>query len=236
MPRDPKKINSYAIIDFETGGLDRKDQLHAKKYPVTEFGGLAINGVTLEKIIQYDNLVKPYDNDLLYDKEAARITGITKELCEWEGVPLKELVEDLCTFFKEANLHNSRTALPICLSHNWPFDGPFLQDLFRRANVDLSKYVRGFKDCYGNFMPHGICSIDLAKECWGDVTDTDTKYDLTACCSRAGIEVADGHRAMNDVLPLTDLVRYFFTRSRSGSSEVKVVDGVATSHRATFEW
>jgi DNA polymerase III alpha subunit (gram-positive type) len=71
--------------------------------------------------------------------------------------------------------------------------------------------------------------------CWAEITETTTKYNLAACCERAGIEMIDGHRAMNDVMPTTDLLRYFITRLRS-NSEVTVNDGVAIAHRQTFEW
>lgn len=234
--RAPQKINSFVVVDFETGGLDRKDGLHSQKVAVTEFAGLAINGVTLADILRYDDLVKPYDNGLIYDPEAARATGITKEMCVKDGIPLKDLVDNVCTLFNEANVHNSKIARPILVAHNWDFDRQFLMDIFKRAKVDLSKFVAGAKDAFGNFIPKGFCTIDLAKKCWGEVTDTDTKYNLQACCVKAGVDFIDGHRAMNDVNSTADLFKYFATRLRSGSSEVKVESGQISVHRQNFEW
>jgi DNA polymerase III epsilon subunit-like protein len=236
MARDPKKINSYVVIDFETSGLDKKDGLHSQKYAVTEFAGMALHGVTLEEILRYDNMVKPYDAGLIYDSEAAKFTGISKEMCEKDGVPLKQLVEEISTLFDEANLHNSKTAKPILVAHNWDFDKGFLQDIFRRAKVDLGKFVDGDKDAYGNFVPHGIDTMDLAKACWAEVTDTTTKFKLPHCCERAAIDLIDGHHAINDVIPTADLFRYFLTRLRSGSNEVTVQSGNVSVHRQTFEW
>jgi DNA polymerase III epsilon subunit-like protein len=236
MARDPKKINSYVIIDFETGGLDKKEGLHAQKYPITEFAGIAINGLTLEEILRYENMVKPYDVGLIYDPEAAKFTGITKEMCEKDGVPLKQMVDDMCQLFTEANLYNTKTAKPIIIAHNWDFDKGFLQDAFRRCKVDLGKYVDGDKDAYGNFIPHGIDTIDLAKACWAEVTDTSTKFKLPNCCERAGVDHVDGHHAINDVIPTVDLLRFFITRLRSGSNEVTVQGGNVSVHRQTFEW
>jgi DNA polymerase III epsilon subunit-like protein len=237
MARDPKKINSYVVIDFETSGLDKKDGLHAQKYAVTEFAGIAINGVTLEEILRYDHMVKPYDSGLIYDPEAAKFTGITKEMCEKDGVPLKQVVEEISMLLKEANLYNTKTAKPILVAHNWDFDRGFLQDIFRRAKVDLSVFVDGDKDAYGNFIPHGIDTMDLAKACWAEVTDTATKFRLVNCCERAAIDVIDGHHAMNDVIPTTDLLRYFLTRLRYGSNDTVVVQGGNVSvHRQLFEW
>lgn len=236
MPRDPKKINSYVLIDFETSGIDKKDGLHAQKYAVTEFAGMALNGVTLEEILRYDNKVKPYDITHIYDPEAAQFTGITKEMCEESGVPIGQLVEDVSQLFKEANLHNSRTAKPILVAHNWDFDKGFLQDIFRRAKVDLATLVDGDKDSLGNFIPHGLDTMDLAKACWAEVTDTTTKFRLTQCCERAGIDVIDGHHAINDVIATADLLKFFLTRLRSGSSEVVVQSGTVSVHRQVFEW
>lgn len=236
MARDPKKINSFVIIDFETGGMDKKDGLHSQKYPVTEFAGLAMDGVTLEEIVRYENMVKPYDAGLIYDPEAATKTGINKELCEKEGIPLKQLVGDICQLCTEANKYNAKYIKPILVAHNWDFDKTFFQDIFRRCKVDMSKYIDGALDAWGNFQPHGIDTMDLAKKCWAEITDTDTKYTLRACCERAGIDHVDAHHAINDVVPTTDLLRYFITRLRSGSSEVEIQGGNISVHRQTFEW
>lgn len=236
MPRAPQKINSYVLIDFETGGLDKKNRLHSQNYPVTEVAVLAINGVTLEEIVKYDNLVKPYDTKLVYDPEVARITGITKEMCISQGIPLSQIVKDLCTVFEEANLYNSKTARPILVAHNWNFDRQFLQDIFRRAGVDLSKYVAGDLDHYGNFIPDGLDTIMFCKMLQAEITDTDTKFKLQSCCEMAGVDYVDGHRAMNDVIPMTDLFRYLVVRLRSGTSQVTVQDGKVSVHRKVFEW
>lgn len=235
MAKSPQKINSFIVIDFETGGADR-DGKHALKYPVTEVAALAINGSTLQDIVRYDNLIQPYDDKLIYDPQAAVVTGIDKQLCIKEGVPLRQVVTDLVQLMSEANVHNSKTARPIFVAHNWGFDRQFLTDIFRRASIDISKLVDGDYDHHGNFIPAGIDTIDLAKQCWADVTDNTTKFKLGACCVRAGIDYLDGHRAMNDVIPTADLFRYFMTRLRSGSTEVTVSQGNISVHRQSYEW
>lgn len=236
MPRDPKKINSYVVVDVETGGLDNKEGLHAQKYPITELAVMALDGVTLQEIVKYDNLVKPYDNNLIYDPIAAQLTGISRALCEKDGIGLRNLVQDICLVLEEANVHKTKTAKPVFVAHNWPFELNFITDIFKRADIDLSKYVAGGKDAHGNFIPFGIDTIYLAKQCWAEITDNTTKFKLGDCCLRAGVDYVDGHRAMNDVIPTADLLRYFLTRLRSGSSEVKIHNGQATVHRQKFQW
>jgi DNA polymerase III epsilon subunit-like protein len=238
MPRDPKKINSYILFDFETGGLDKKNNLHSQNYPVTEFAAIAINGTTLEEILRYDDLVKPYDPKLIYDPIAANLTGITREMCEEKGITLRTLVENICQLCAEANIYNSKTARPILVAHNGDFDRQFWQDIFKRADVDFSKYIDTEKDAFGNIVPHIIDTVDLAKACWAEITDNTTKFKLSNCCERAGVTLADGHRAMNDVEAMADLFRYFLARLRSGDgSQVSIDEGNKISiHRKSFEW
>lgn len=236
MPRDPKKIRSLLVIDVETGGLDKKDRHHAQLFPVTEFAGVGLDGISLEEIpYSYDNYVHPYDAALIYSEEASTVTGITRALCEEKGIPLRDLVNDIVTLITTANLHNSKSARPILVGHNVQFDINFLVDIFRRAEVDLSNLLAGERDASGNWYPHFIDTITLAQQCWGEITDTDTKFNLGACCRKAGIDHIDAHRAMNDVVATADLLRYFVARLRSGES-VTMNNGQATVHRQKFEW
>lgn len=230
MAKEPRKINPLIVIDFETGGLSNLEN------PVTEVGALLMNGATLESIVSYDNLIKPYDDKLIYDPRAAKVTGITKELCQREGVPLKQVVNDLVTLIQEGQSYSRKTAKPLFVAHNWPFDRGFLMNIFARAKVDLSKLVDGGIDHTGTFIPSAFDTEDMAKQCWADMCEITTKFRLGVCCQRAGIDYIDGHRAMSDVIPTADLFRYFSTRLRSGSNEVTVSHGNISVHRQTFEW
>lgn len=236
MPRAPQKINNLIIFDWETSGIDKKEGKHSQKYAVTEFAGIGFDTVSCGEIIRYDNLVKPYDDKLIYDPGTVAINGITKEMCIEQGVDLKVLVNDIVELAKKTNIHNSKTARPTLVAHNGLFDRMFIQDVFERCNVDMSKYIDGDLDSHGRFVPSIIDTIDLCKWLWGDITDTDTKFKLGACLQKAGIDISDSHRAINDVIALTDLVAYIITRLRSGSSEVSVTGGVVSVHRQNFEW
>lgn len=232
MPREPKKINSYVLVDFETGGL------FVDKNPIMSMALVAIDGTTLEEIVKYDNLVKPYDDKLVYEPAAMNINGLSKMKCMKEGVSLKELVDDACTVFKEANIYNTKTAKPKLIAHHWPFDRKFLQDIFRRCGIDLGIYVAGDKDAFGNFIPDGLDTIDWAKALHAPLTENTTSFKLGSCLQRSGIDFSgDAHTALGDTLSLTDMWRFFVTRLRSGSSEVTVSEGRAViNHRNNFEW
>jgi len=236
MPRDPKKIPSLIIYDWETSGLDKKDNMHCKRVAVTEFAAVVLNGSTLEEILKYENVIAPYDSSLIYQQEAANLTGLTKERCQREGITLKQLAADLEILFEEANIHKSKIYKPLLIAHNSSFDTQFLQEIADRTKLDLSKYIQGYKDPRGFFVPKHIDSIDLAKMMWREQCDTDTKFNLEACITKAGLEISDSHRALQDCIALADFVRYVLTRMSSGSSEVTIVEGKATAHRATFQW
>lgn len=229
MALTPQKINNFIVIDFETGGLD------CRKNPVMEFAAIAVDGVTLDDIVRYEDYISPYDDELIYSPDAAKVTGITRELCEQKGIPLDQFISDLMELCKGANTRNTKTARPFFVAHNWPFDRGFLQDIMRRSGEDWSKLVDGDFDCYGNFIPHGIDSQDIAKFLWAPITETTTRFKLSDCCGMAGIEHVDAHRAMSDVEPLADLMRYFISRLRS-SGGVVVDKGQVSTNRKTFEW
>lgn len=217
-------------LDFETSGLS------ATKNAVMSFAAVAINGTTLEEIVKYDNLVKSYDSNLVYEPRAMEVNGLTKEKCDKEGITLRELVTDICTIFTEANIYNTKTSKPLIVAHNADFDKNFLVDIFKRAKVDMSPYVQGTVDVYGNFQPHVIDTIVWNKAMTAEITDNDTKFNLESCCQRAGVSLESAHNALNDTLALTDLLRYMITRLRSGSSEVTISEGKASVHRQSFEW
>lgn len=235
--KDYKMISNIVVFDFETGGLN------CKKNPVTEFAGLVIDTVTLEPIAAYDNLVKPYDASLEYQPQAMQITGLTKEKCEKDGVPLKQLVDDICKLFMKANEGRGKFFKCYLVAHNSPFDIPFLLDIFDRCGVDLSKYVHGYTDPWGRFQPYSDDTVIECKKIEAPDTESTWNFKLNSVCQRAGINLNDAHRAANDVAALGDLVIHNIKRSRSIASGVAVTENVAgteqqevAGHRANFEW
>jgi DNA polymerase III epsilon subunit-like protein len=231
MPRDPKKINSYLVHDFETGGLP------VDTSPIMSFAAVLVDGVTLDNVVKYDNLVKPYDEKLTYSPQAMAVNGLTVERCREEGVTLRQLVEDICALAEEANAGKGKGAKCILVGHNaGTFDGHFMTNIFDRCGVDMSKYFHGSKDSKGVFHPRIIDTIELNKAMIGHITDTDTNFKLQSCCIRAGIDLTNAHTALDDTIATADLLKYCLVRLRSGSSEVTMTEGKAAAHRQNFEW
>lgn len=222
-----KKINCYAVIDWETGGLS------SLKNPVCEFAGLGINGITLEEILRYDNVVKPYDKSLLYEDGAMRVHGLTAEVCERDGVPLRQLVDDICAFAMECNVFKSKIAPPIIVGHNVVFDIPFLENVFKRANVDISQFFATYENHKGERVLHYIDTMLLTKGADAH-RDDKLKYSLEESTRRHGGDLVDSHRAMNDVIATAGLFRSFWAKLRSDGGMVQASDG-SGAVRKTFE-
>jgi DNA polymerase III alpha subunit (gram-positive type) len=196
------KVTPYIICDFETGGLDMS------VCGLAELAAVAIKGDTLEKIDEIEALFAPHkilnNNKWIeaqYTEGAAKVTGLTKEKLSKEGEDIDEFVKErLIPFLEKANVYNSKTGYkPVIVAHNAQYEVKCWQNM-AAGRFDLSKYFHGQEDFYGNFAPHYIDTLDLAKLLWAPNT-RQTAYKLGDIMERAGIPLIDGHRAMNDVRP-----------------------------------
>lgn len=236
-------------MDFETGGVDKKNQHHSKLYPVTEFAAIAIRGDDLSEIFRYDNYIKPYDDQLEYTSGAEKITGITKELVEKEGVSLNDFMNDFMEICKEANYFSSRYFKPVIVGHNLQYDINFLIDLAQRTKKDLSKVLHGgwvsnkFQYSYEDeileswvdiYQPSFIDTLIESKKVWGETSMP--KFGLTDCCNQAGIDIIQAHKAMNDVEANVELFRYLIRKSRGGDVEMKEEENNNNRFRKTFKF
>lgn len=212
----PKNINSLIFLDFETGGLS------AQTAAVTEVAAIAIKGDTLEKIDLVSTYVQPYYSDQYkYEQGALNATGITFEDME-SGLPIKEVVDQLISLFAKADLYpRNKGAKPILVAHNSGFDKAFLIQIFTHCKKmkELEKLVYGKENFWGYFEPEMIDSVALAKMTWGNDEDM-VNFKLGTCISKAGIDLNDAHRAINDTLALKDMCVKLIGKLRSeGATE-----------------
>jgi len=207
--------NLIIILDFETGGLT------PTKNPITEIAALAIHPTTLEEVGRYQSYVKPtsypkfpLDTEPVYEKAALDSTGLSLQKLESEGQDLKVVVKeftDSIAEWRKATGTTSYTKKPIFVCHNLKFDRGFLQQIFKLTKSDLSKLFEGEVDFYGNFMPQGVCSIQLSKFAWEESQES---YTLTSFLSRLGVSF-EAHRAMSDVLATKQLLITHIQKLRS---------------------
>lgn len=204
------KVSPYIVLDFETGGVDKK------KSAVTEIAMYAFKGDTLEEIGRYETLIKPYGKE--HHPKAIEVTGLTVEKLEDEGEDFATVCQQVTAFMTKANVYQSKTGYkPIIVAHNALFEVGFLQHLQNEGGVPIDKLLHGQEDYYGNFIPSHVDTMHLAKFLWA-ANSRQTKYTLEAVMERAGIPLVDAHRAMNDVLPSTDFLKWVIKMLRGAES------------------
>lgn len=203
------KVTPYIICDFETGGLEMS------KCGLTEIAMIAVKGDTLEKIAEYETLIAPHKVfqkdvqwvDAVYTEGATNTTGLTQQKLRAEGKDIDEVSKEVQEFLTLANVHKSKTGYkPVMIAHNAQFEVKCWQNL-AAGRFDLSKYFHGQEDFYGNFAPHYIDTLDLAKMLWA-ANERQTSYKLGDVLERAGIPIYDAHRAMNDVKPSSEFFEW----------------------------
>lgn len=202
-------LNSVICIDVETGGLS------PKKNPITQIAWQSFQLSDYKQTGEFSTFVQPY-SDLQIEDEALKYTGITyKDIMS--GMDSKEVVEVMKDKFSSTNTAKSHTKKPYFLGHNIGFDIGFIMYLFKLHKADISKYLATNENHVGEKIPIYFDTLIMSKQKWG--VETDMKFNLTSCCSKAGIDIIDAHGAMNDVRATKDLFLYLTNHLRTGSAE-----------------
>ena len=223
------KVTPYIIMDFETGGLDMS------VCGLTEVAMISVKGDTLEKINEYESIIQPHQVlkngkwvDAQYTEGAEKVTGLSQAKLKLLGDPMEEVAKAVVEKLEEANVYKSKTGYkPVLIAHNAQFEVKCLQNL-AAGRFDLSKYFHGQEDFYGNFAPHYIDTLDLAKLLWAPNT-RQTAYKLSDVMDRAGIPLVDAHRAMNDVKPSAQFFEYVIRLLRVAEKR-GLLTAAATTH------
>lgn len=202
------QINSVVCLDVETGGLS------PIKNPICSVACISFNLFDGQEISRFETFVQPYA-DLKYEEAAMNYNGIKFTQLN-SGLPLKEVVKKLCEQFEIAHISKNHRKKPLLMGHNIGFDKGFLMKAFALCKTDISKYFDCNEDHNGEDIPKTYDTQDLAKMKWGaDVSMA--KYNLTACCEKAGVSLTDAHNAMNDVVSTKELYIHFMNTLRSNS-------------------
>ena len=200
----------YFVFDTETGGFS------SQKHGLCEIAGLLIDGVTLDIIMEYETIIKPYDTKLTYTAEAQAVHGLSVELLEEQGEDANTVVQELRTIFEESNSNKKRSGQVVLVGHNVNFDIGFLDHLFTHQGEDLAKYVKSERIRNQFSYPKGIDTIDLCHARWAE--DNLASFKLGDCCIKGEIEIADSHRAMNDTIPTYELFKQAVLAMRNSGS------------------
>jgi DNA polymerase III epsilon subunit-like protein len=222
-------------LDFETGGLD------CSKHACTQIALQAIRLDTFETIDRYVAYIAPYNKldgigqakrkvlrprrelqlnfhcELMeYEQKALNYSGITMELLRNKGVNIHEIARTVIDFASRNTLTPGFRAKPVLIGQNITFDIGFLQQLMNYTGFtkEFEKTFAGDCDFYGNFQPHYIDTIDLARLAFAGDTSV-TSYKLELIAEKLGIELDDAHDADADVTATLNIVRVLANRLRN---------------------
>lgn len=106
---------SPSIIDIEASGFG------PASYPIEI-------GVALDDPVKYCALIRPAPDWTFWDSEAEKIHGITRDMLEAHGKPVREV----------ASQFNALLAGKTLYSDGWVVDRPWLTTLFHAARMEMT--------------------------------------------------------------------------------------------------
>jgi DNA polymerase III epsilon subunit-like protein len=235
METKDKRIFTGIGLDFETGGLD------CTKSACTQIALQAIRLDTYETIDRYVRYIAPYykqdvpgqskrkvlrpkrelqlnfhGDPMEYDPRALSYSGITMDKLAGQGIDIREAAGDIIRFASRNTLSPNANAKPVLIGQNIAFDIGFLQQAMNYAGLvgEFEKAFAGTRDFYGNFQPHYIDTIDLARLALADDPSV-SSYKLELIAGHFGIELDDAHDADADITATLDIVRVCSSRMRN---------------------
>lgn len=230
------------VLDFETGGLE------CQTSAVTQIAIHAIRIDTFEKIGSYVSYVYPYDQKEIkgankrkvlkskydieqktpmeYGDKALEYSAISMDMLYSQGKTLeviaKEVLEFLASILPEKTV-KSKNKKTFIIGQNIWFDEGFLSQIFEFTGLtkELSKYLSGYKDFYGNWHPKVIDTQMLG---WLALSNNPSisSYRLEALCEQLGVELDDAHDADADVTATANVLGVLTQRMRNSNG---VMDG-----------
>lgn len=233
-PKAEQGIYTAVVLDFETGGLD------CTRCACTQIAMQAVRLDTFEVLGRYANYIAPYEKQPLggaprrkvlktrremerdevrepmdYEAAALNYTAITLDMLRSRGVALEQVAADVIAFAREHTLGKGARYKPVLIGQNIPFDVGFLQQMMAYSGLikEFAQAFAGTTDFFGNFQPHYLDSIDLARLCLAADTNV-TSYKLELVAERLGIELDDAHDADADVTATRQIVALYSRRLR----------------------
>jgi len=207
---------NFVVIDIESGGLTGKDKKAVYDIALTEVA-MVIVSKELEIIDQGSWLIKPYKEGLIFDKGAEIASGISRLMCEQQGLDLLASQQEMAKMLKKYKYGNK---LPVVLGHNFiKFDADFMLNSFEFCKDDFMKYVN----------PEPEDTLKWARMTWQESVN----YKLGTCCLNAGVTLVDAHRALSDSLATARLWIYFQNNLRGNNKSASSTP--TKKFRETFE-
>lgn len=153
----------FVVFDVETTGLD------PDRHELIEIGAIRVRRDEVRQAT-YQALIRPSRK---IPPKITQLTGITQDMVERDGLPLKEALAGFVEFIGSCRL----------VAHNVDFDAAFLRAALRQAGIDKP----------GNPLS---CSLDMARRAW----PKRRSYRLVDLARDHKLDGSDAHRALADAV------------------------------------
>ena len=201
-----KYNNRYIVFDVETGGLTSKTKKALIDIALTEVAMVVVDNESLEILSEDSWLIQKYDDDLIYDKGAEKVSGITPQMLIDEGLPIDEVYSNILNVLKSNKLGRQK---PILVVHNSGFDMSFIEPLFQLFKDDLWKHIDSVED-----------TMVWARKKYIEKPG----FKLAQVADYCGLDLVQAHRALPDTVTTAKVWIHFMKCLRGeGSGEVKEV-------------
>lgn len=211
-------VKYMCIADTETGGIPSKggkgkpEKKAFYDVALCEVAVVVIDCVNLKIVEEYDEIIKPYKDDLEYSPQAEAVHGLSKTILEENGIDAKQAYSDIKRLLK--NYANPKIGAIFC-GHNFQlFDIPFFEGLFEFNKDNLWDYVKFVEDTMKLSWYRGV---------------EQENYKLGTCCKKEGVELVDAHRALNDTRANAQLMLKYLSYIRGNGGVEAVKSGVKKS-------
>lgn len=210
-----KYNNRFIALDCETGGLPKSGKIATVDVALTEVALVTVENEKLDIISQDSWLIAPYDDNLIYDKGAEKVSGISKEMCKKEGLPIEKVYQNILGVLKDNKLGKNK---PILIMQNKSFDTPFIENLFQIFGDDLWKHIERVED-----------TLHWARYRWIEKP----KFNLGSIAEYCELDLVQAHRALQDTL-ITAKIWINFMKSLRGENQLTQKEEVKFREKFKF--
>lgn len=215
-----KTASKFVICyDHETGGLPSKVKLPFLNIPLVETAMVVVDMETLE-ICEEVNFMYQYNykEDLEYSPQAEEVHGISKQIQDANGLPLKEIYKAQVDLFKKYK--NPRQGVTLAGHNATGFDFPFSKNFFEYMGGNIEDHVK-----------YQIDTMQFAHMAALEQTD----YKLGTCCNEYNIDLVNAHRGLDDTRATAQLFIEFVKRLRGVGLSANNTAEKTIRYRETFQ-
>lgn len=227
---ESRVVPNIVVFDIETGGFK------AESNPLVEVCFICYDGLTLEETDRYEALISPmYENPLTkepmeYTSGAFNVHKITETQMEEEGIPLKQVAEEVIAKLKSWKA-KGRFGKPILCGHNiLKFDIPYTVNSFNLVKKGAA-FEKEINDQKFDSMAFSTLSLPTSKT-KGDLEAPNVDHKLGSICKAMGISLVGAHRAATDTEANAKIILNWIKAIRGEGIE-KASAGIENKNQST---